>query len=138
MSVSIQVLDAMWNKYCTEFNRIPRSHHQFMAYAKASGTIIKFLDARQYFEMRSNEPQNTLKTSTKRSSKSARKSKNGESKTSDKFRRSKRKSGKGKTAKRRRSSLPEMATPITPSTKFYTFGNGVPQEKEKKKKSKKK
>ena len=42
--MSIQELDAIWNKYHAEYNRNPADFRQLMAFAKASGTPIKFVD----------------------------------------------------------------------------------------------
>lgn len=42
--MSIQELDAIWNKYYAEYNRTPADFRQLMAFAKASGTPIKFVD----------------------------------------------------------------------------------------------
>eukprot|EP01083_Nonionella_stella_P053858 142311_1 len=100
MSLSIQELDAIWNKYNAEFNRTPTSHHQFMAFAKASGTPIKFLDARKYFEMR-NDAESTAKQSTAKQSRDQR----------EKFtRNAKNNKNKKRQKHRRNSSLPELSS----------------------------
>merc|ERR1712129_193873 len=146
MAASIKVLDALWTKYHAEYNKFPSSHHQLMAFAKAGGTPLKFLDACKYFEMRMDEKASSVKhksASKAKKSKKIKSSKKKSSKHKTASKKNKNSKMKKKNRHRRNSSVPQLASeqsykkPID-SPKTQTNKNDLIASLKKEKKAKKK